>query len=563
MVDHIILMETSWEIEEVSREKVRSLASGLNISDLSASFLIARTIDSVQKAKEFLYPSPKYLHDPFLLKDMEEAVRRICEAIEKKEKICICGHEDVDGITATCVLFETLKDMGAYLIYYIPSKKEEGQGLVKNIVDTLFKNGVKLIITVDCGISNVKDIEYAKSKGIDVIISDHHEIPKTLPDAVACIDPKREDDTYPIDTLPGVGISFKLAQAVSMKRMKITPSQFLSVKKDLTSLVLLGVMADRVPLLEENRSFYVLGSKSLQESNRVWVKTLRMNDPNQKDTVIPRNIVPILSSARSKRGLNPGCEFLLTNDGRKASKIYNQLLNISKNWHKESKVLYDRIKENAKSSIHSKLIVAVDFQTSPYLLGYFANRLREEFSRPAFVIGLRKNSATGEGRGIKSFNLVECLKTCDDILLDYGGHKQAAGFSINVKNISEFKQRVKHYANINIDWNDLTKKIEIDVETSLNSITDKVLDETGLFAPFGKGNRQPLILVKDVELKRSEDGYICIDRNGTTKLLHANYPQTKWVSLSGEPIRLDCIFSLNKRKISLFDSRPSFKKFNI
>lgn len=549
-------MERIWEVQKQDSDLVRSLSGSLGLSNIVASLLIAKGIKDEEGAKSFLHPMEAELHDPFLLEDMEPAVKRIFRAIDSKEKIRVFGHEDVDGITATVTLLETLRDVGALADYYIPNRAEEGHSISKGSIDKARESGVSVMVTVDCEVMDQDVVDYAKMRGIEIIVTDHHEITGEIPSLiyVSC---KRKNSRYPNPFLPGVGVAYKLAQAVAERRLGISSTQWESAKGELLILVLFGAIADRVPLIGENRTFVVRGEKMLPKSHRMAVEVLAEKGVMKRKNSVIGDVVPILSSARSKDGCNQGCEFLMTTRHEKAVQISSELRELSDRWFAKSREVYERVRRHADTS--SKIVVVVEPTISAYHLGYCANRLKEEFFRPAIVMRLKDGCYVGEGRSIGCFDLVDLLTHCKDLLVDYGGHKQAAGFSMVERNLAAFVERAKSHADSKVEWNDLVRRIFVDMEVSPSELTDKVREEVKRFRPFGEGNRQPTFLIKEVTLKEIYGDHIKIEKNGTTLSLRTGFSKGKWVSLSGQPIRIDCVVSLGSEGAPrLIDSRPSF-----
>lgn len=549
-------MERVWEIEKIDRRLVQSLSESLGITKVAASLLLARGIKDEREAKDFLYPVEAEPHDPFLLEDMDRAVERIIRAIDSREGICIFGHEDVDGMTATVTLLETLGDLGASVDYYIPNRAQEGHSLSKRVIDKAGERGLSLIVTVDCEVTNEEVVEYARAKDIEIIVTDHHEIIRDLP-SLAYINPKRKNDRYPNPNLSGVGVAYKLAQALAERRLRINWTQWESAKGELLVLVLFGTVADRVPLVGENRVFVVRGERVLPKSQRAAVRVLEERGFIHRVDSVIRDVVPIISSARSTEGYSKGCEFLMTDEYERAVQIFSELKDLSNQWHMGSRRIYEKVKRQADFT--SKLIIVIDSFVSPYYLGYCANRLKEEFFRPSIVMSLKNGRYVGEGRSIDSFDLVALLTHCGDILVDYGGHKQAAGFSIAERDVAPFVERARDYADSHIEWDDLVRKIFIDWEVGPSELTERVREELKLFRPFGPGNKEPTFLMKNVTLKEIYGDHIRIEKDGVMVLLRTSFSKGKWVSLSGQPIKIDCVVSSGSGEVPyLVDSRPSF-----
>ncbi len=549
-------MERIWEIEKTDSRLTQSFSESLGITRIAASLLQTRGIKDEKRARDFLHPMEAEVHDPFLLEDMERAVKRILRAIDSKEKICIFGHEDVDGMTATVTLLEMLKDIGGSADYYIPNRAREGHSLSRRTIDGTRERGVSLIVTVDCDVADQEVVDYAQTCGIEIIVTDHHEITRELRSLIY-INCRKKNSKYPNSFLSGVGVAYKLAQATAERRIKTNSAQWESIRNELLVLVLLGTIADRVPLIGENRVFVVRGEKTLPESQRMAIKVLEERGVIHRRNSVIRDVIPILSSARSRDGYNKGCEFLMTTEREQALQIFSELKELSNQWYVGSRRIYESVRRQADS--RSKLIIVIDSSISPYHLGYCANRLKEEFFKPSIVISRKGGCYIGEGRSVSCFDLVSLLTHCDDLLIDYGGHKQAAGFSISGKNVAAFVEKAKNYADSKVELNDLVRKIFIDLEVSPSELTEEVREELKFFSPFGESNREPTFLLKGVTLKEIYADHIKIEKNGVVLVLRTSFSKGKWVSLSGQPIKIDCIISSGfGRTPYLVDSRPSF-----
>jgi len=549
-------VERIWETGKTDVHHAKFLSESLGIHELLASLLIARGIQDEQEARDFLYPMEAGLHDPFLLTDMDLAVERIVRAIDRKEGICIFGHEDVDGITATVTLLETLRDIGAVVSYYILNRAEEGHSLSRECLDKVRRRGPSLLVTVDCSVTGQDVVGHARAHGVDIIVTDHHEVTKQLSSLIH-INCKKDIGRYPNPSLSGVGVAHKLAQATAERKLGITSAQWESAKEELLVLVLFGTIADRGRLVGENRTLAVRGEKMLLQSGRMAIRVLAEKGFGRRIDSVMAQVVPVLSSARSRDGYNVGCEFLMTPDYDEGVRIFMELRELSDQWYAESRRMYDKVRTQVDPT--ARLITVVDKDISPYHLGYCANRLKEEFSRPAIVISLKERGYIGEGRSTKSFDLVDLLTHCNDLLIDYGGHKQAAGFSIGEKEVQVFTARAKEYADSHIEWNDLVRKILIDLKAGPGDLGDEVRTQLKLFSPYGEGNREPTFLMENVTLREIYADHVTVERDDASASIRTSGSKGKWVSLSGQPVRIDCVVAVDREgELHLVDSRPSF-----
>ncbi|MEW6686984.1 MAG: DHH family phosphoesterase [Candidatus Edwardsbacteria bacterium] len=397
------------------------------------------------------------LFSPFSLPDIETAISRLIQAIERKEKIVIYGHDDVDGITSTVLMCEVLKGLKSEVSYYIPNRLTGVYGLEERAVKKFKAKGIKLIVTVDCGTTNHQEIIFAKNVGIDVIITDHHEVSQGIPPALAFVNPKSSDSVYPFRELAGVGVAYKIAQTLVRKKLEISLSQWYEEYESLLELVALGTIADRVPLSGENFYLTELGLSVISETVRSGIKAIKEIsgiEENRRLEIDEVNtlFLPLLSVSRfensSLSGRNDACELLITNDLTKAREIASSLKQRSEKWQEEAESVCCRlgeIMEKTKLADREKILVIVEERTGIRFLGYCAGKLKERYLRPVVVIGYKEDYAVGEARSIPEFDLIEAFKYCADLFKRYGGHKQAAGFSLEVKDIEKFKGRIREY----------------------------------------------------------------------------------------------------------------------
>ncbi|MCK5739441.1 DHH family phosphoesterase, partial [bacterium] len=418
---------------------IDEFAQALNVSRLISFLLINRGTKNVEEAKNFLHPHFNNLYDPFLLKDMDLATGRIEEAINRGENILVYGDEDVDGISSTVILLETLRNLGGKVDYIIPNKAHDGIGLREKFIRQAQLDQVTLIITVDCGITNFVQVELAKSLGMDVIITDHHEPQKELPAAYAIVNPMRNDCSYPFDRLSGAGVALKVSQAVSMRMMKITKSQWFSVQKDTICFAMLGTISDRVPLTSENRIFARYGLERIRQSTRPWVRVLIENfyssfKPVNMSTILSL-FVPLLSSGESKNGKNISCDLLLSDDVEKITEWADELHAASQDWFFRARSAFARIKTNLTPPENNNLLLIVERDTEVDVLSYCASKIKDLLKCPVVMIGFKEEYVIGEARAPKGCDLVKYFRVCEDLFIDYGGHKCAAGFSVLPENL--------------------------------------------------------------------------------------------------------------------------------
>ncbi|MFQ5904993.1 MAG: DHH family phosphoesterase [bacterium] len=555
--------EKVWRVREVDERKIENLKKELSVSRLVALLLVARGIQTAEDAATFLNPSLGAIHNPNRMAGMREAVVLIDEAIDRGKRILIWGHEDADGIASIGILRDTIRDLRGDACYYVPNRLREGHGLSEAGIRKARQSGVDLIVTVDCGISNVDPATAARELGVGLAITDHHEILGSLPRADAVVDPKRPDCQYPFKELAGCGVALKLAQALVKNRLGLNVKQWLDSRGDILGLAVLGTISDKVPLVDENRILVSFGLKALMDSKRPGIKAIREKAEEHLDKVptateIVRLTVQILSSGRSQTGVNQSCELLLTENQDKAEDFVQALLKGSQKWQSEAKKAYVKASRSLGPVSSNKILVVVDEEAPCYLLGYCASRLKEDHTKPVVAIGFRGNVAIGECRGPNGFDFVDCLKSCGRLFIDYGGHKQAAGFSASRDRIAELQEAFDSYAANNVTDDTIQRPILwIDCEFPLSEMGPELAEEITRLAPFGEGNPQPLFISRKARLERKERGYI-FDSGNKKLFIRKGSPVGDWVDLSGDIVELDVVYSVDEAgELILRDCRPS------
>jgi len=499
-------MNLKWvrQNEHLSSE-IEELVLQLNISPIIAQILLNRGINSFEIAKQFFRADLDSLHDPFLFNDMEKAVERILHAISANEKIMIYGDYDVDGVTAISLLIRVFRDELKYdnMSFYVPDRLREGYGLSSFGINSAKKQGISLIITVDCGITAYEEISLAKDYGIDVIVTDHHVPGQKLPEAIAVIDPKGEQESYPFKELAGVGVAFKLIQAVFIR---LEQSQELLRKY--TVFVAIGSSADIVPLVDENRIFVRIGLKQMLESQNIGLKALLEISRLKLKTIGTGQIVFIIApriNAVGRMGNAAQAVRLLITDKPEEAKRIAGILEIENRHRKEI---------DEKTFIEAQEIIEADesdpIQQSAFILskqnwhsgviGIVASRIVEEYYRPTVLISVKNGIGKGSARSIPGFNLYEALKECSDLMISFGGHKYAAGLSIKSDNIATFRNRFIEIAESKLDENLLIQKLRIDAEILLKQIDAKFMRIIKQFGPFGPQNMRPVFVSENLEV---------------------------------------------------------------
>ncbi|MEA1939736.1 MAG: single-stranded-DNA-specific exonuclease RecJ [Candidatus Caldatribacteriota bacterium] len=486
-------MKIEWHVFEEDKELQSKLSRELKISPILAQLLINREMKSVRKIRKFLEADLKNLRDPYLFRDMGKTVDRIIKAIKGEERILIYGDYDVDGLTSTALLFLVLKEFTPNIYYYIPNRFQEGYGLNEKAIDIANKNKINLIITVDCGISSVSEIEKANNYGIDVIIVDHHIPRNSIPSAKAVINPKC-DENYPFKELAGVGVSFKVAQALYSK-LEIEQKKLIK----LLDYVALGSIADSVPFIDENRILIKHGLKYLNKTGKEGLRALidecglNCNELTTKD--VNYALAPRLNAAGRLGDPKLALELLLTKSKEKANYLAKKLDEINKKRRNIGDDIFKEAKIQAQKQVDEEdnnVLVLSSDNWNQGVIGIIASRLVEEFNRPVIVISKKDEIGKGSGRSTKGFHLYKAIEKCKDLLIDFGGHKYAAGITIDSNKISEFKLLINQISQKFIKNEDLKLELDIDASILLNEIDFNLIKDINLLEPFGLGNPKPV-----------------------------------------------------------------------
>lgn len=458
-------------------------------------------LDSCQKFLSADYP----IHDPFLISHMEKAVDRISHSIHYKLPMAIYGDYDVDGVTATALLVQVIHALGGTVIPYIPDRFEEGYGLNPHALEMLKGSGIDLVITVDCGIRSVKEVEYANQQGLDIIISDHHAPRNDVPPALAVICPKQEGDDYKNKDLSGVGLAYKIAQALILKN-----SQFGLAIENWLDLVALGSVADMVPLVDENRNMVRLGLQELRQGSRAGIVALAKVSGLELGRLSSSDIGfmlgPRLNAAGRVESARKAFQLLMA-ESEEAAVTLAQELNTQ---NQERQSITREIQKQAQTIVQGSgfkyILFAAEESFNEGIIGLAASKLTEEFYRPA-LIGTRKkvnnkSVVRASCRSIPEFHITNALDECAELLMQHGGHKLAAGFTILENNLEEFLQRMEKIAMRELQDKDLEPKLKIDAQVSISELTYELLDQLEQFEPTGAGNPAPLLMSKDVRVSR-------------------------------------------------------------
>ncbi len=495
-------MEKRWVLNETAdRNKVEILATTLNIDKSLATILVQRGISSFEEAKFFFRPQLAQLHDPFLMRDMETAIERIEQAIIAQERILIYGDYDVDGTTAVSLTYKFFSAFTTHLQYYIPDRHSEGYGISTQGIDFAQTQGVSLIIALDCGIRSVDKIDYANSLGIDFIICDHHLPGDELPKAVAVLDPKRADCEYPFKELCGCGIGLKLAQAYCI--YKDLPDQLYEQYLD---LAMVAIAADIVPIVDENRVMAYFGLQKLNENPSTGLKALMQisgKTENYTITDVVFMLAPRINAAGRMGHANEAVKMLLSVEDFLADE-QSALINLQnterKGFDQDITMEALAIIEQDDVLINRKTTVVFQENWNKGVIGIVASRLTEKYYRPTIVLTHSNGNYTGSARSVVGYDLYEALVECSDLLIQFGGHKYAAGLTIAPANLELFANRFEDVVAKSIDPALLTPEINIDTEIDLAQIDGKFYRILTQMAPFGPQNMAPIFTSKNINL---------------------------------------------------------------
>lgn len=493
--------ESIWKYKEISDSSaVERLSAEVGIDKVLASLLVDRGVKTSEQARAFFRPSLDNLHDPFLMKDMDKAVERLHRAITDKEKILVYGDYDVDGTTAVALVWSFLKRFTSNMDFYIPDRYDEGYGVSYKGIDWAVANGVKLIITLDCGIKAIEKTAYAAERGVDLIICDHHLPEDSIPDAVAVLDPKREDCNYPFDDLSGCGVGFKLVQAYS-QRYGVRFEELLP----LLDLLVVSISSDLVSMVGENRVLAHYGLKILNEMPRkgllamISLSNLEPGHISIDDIVF--KIGPRINAAGRMESGRLAVELLTATETAEAMRIGDKI-NENNNNRKEidREITQEAIEmvQSGRSLASENVTIVYNENWNKGVVGIVASRLVETFYKPTVVLTKSNGMVTGSARSVAGFDLYESIEHCSDLLENFGGHLYAAGLTLKEENLKVFAERMDRFAAGKITTEMLTPVIDIDAKLDFAQISPKFFHILKQFQPFGPGNSNPVFVTEDV-----------------------------------------------------------------
>lgn len=490
-------MKKRWKYYKKDEERINQIQEEYNLNYLLATILANRNIKDIKK---YLEPTRYDFHNPYEMPDMENAVDRILKAIDKKEKIIIYGDYDVDGITSITVLKSFLNDLGVSSGHYIPNRLDEGYGLNKNAIQKIVNQGYNLMITVDCGITAVEEIKYAKSLGLDTIVTDHHEQADTIPDAVAVVDCKRKDNKYPFRELAGVGVAFKVCQAISQK-LKLDEKSYLKY----LDIVALGTISDIVPLKDENRVITKLGMMLIKQTkNFGLVSLLNMVGYRKVDSVaISFGVAPRINACGRMGCANEALELLLSTNMEEASK---KALNIVKynsdRQDYEKIILEDAINQIEQNNLYKKSSIVIGGDNWHHgVVGIVASKITDLYYKPCLLICFEEgdNIGKGSGRSIEGFDLHEALMKCKDLLEGFGGHSMAVGLRVKRENMQLLQEKFEALAS-EANLQELYPTIDIDAVLNIDNITKEMVQSLEILEPLGEENKVPIFAFKNLRI---------------------------------------------------------------
>ena len=487
-------MNKKWECYSVDEDKVNELSKDYNLCKILANILVNRNIENIDK---FLNPTRHDFHDPFLMPDMEKAIQRLIKAIEDKQKIMIFGDYDADGITSITVLKKFLNERGMEVGTYIPNRLNEGYGLNKEAIKKIFDQGYTLMITVDCGISGIEEIDYANSLGIETIITDHHEPAESLPNAYAVIDAKRKDNKYPFNQLAGVGVVFKVIQALSIK-LGLDEKEYLKY----LDIVCVGTISDIVPLVDENRVIAKLGLKLVEVTRniglRILIQSIGFKEINS--TAISFGVAPRINACGRMGHQQEALDLFLCDDINKAKEIATRLNAFNQERQAKEKAICKQVVEQIEAGEKDKTCIILGHEDWHHgIIGIVSSKVTEMYFKPSILICFEGDEGKGSGRSIPGFDLHEALMKCSDTIEKFGGHSMAIGITVKKDKFEDFKQEFEEYAK-SCNISEIVPVVQIDEEVNLKDICVEDVRSLKLLEPFGEANKMPIFLFKNLKI---------------------------------------------------------------
>lgn len=491
-------MNKKWQIYQIDEEKVEEIAKNYNINKLLAIILVNRDIIEQEQIKKFLEPKRNDFYDPYQMPDMEIAVERIMKAIDNEEKIIIYGDYDVDGITSVTVLKSFLEERGIKVEEYIPNRLEEGYGLNKKAIDKIVKDGNQLMITVDCGISAIEEVDYANRLGIETIITDHHEPGNELPKAIAVVDAKRKDNKYPFRNLAGVGVVFKLIQALGM-RMGLAEKEYLKY----LDIVCIGTISDIVPLVDENRVIVKLGLKLVEQTKNLGLKSIiQSSGYNQVDSnTVSFGVAPRINACGRMGHQEEALKLFLATDANEVSELTQKLNEYNKIRQETEKNIYNEaVEEIEKNKLYDKNTIVVMKENWHHgVIGIVSSKITELYFKPSILLCEEGENGKGSGRSIPGFDLYEALTKCKQSIDKFGGHSMAIGINIKKDKFEEFKEELEKIAEEQ-NIKEIIQILKIDAQIRLDDINKEMVESLKQLEPFGEENKMPVFAFRNLKI---------------------------------------------------------------
>ena len=491
-------MSKKWQVYQVDNEKVEQIQQKYGVNKLLATILANRGIVEEKQIEKFLHPKRSDFYNPYEMPDMEIAVNRIAKAIENKEKTIIYGDYDVDGITSVTVLKSFLEERGLKVDEYIPNRLNEGYGLNNKAVETIASQGYTLMITVDCGISAVEEVKYANELGIETIITDHHEPGNELPDALAVVDAKRKDNKYPFRNLAGVGVVFKLSQAIGM-RLGLEEKEYLKY----LDIVCIGTISDIVPLVDENRVIVKLGLKLVEQTKNLGLRSILKSAGYSKidSTTISFGVAPRINASGRMGHQEDALKLFLSKEINEVNELTQKLNDYNRIRQETEKNIYaEAIKQIEKDNLAEKnTIVVMGKNWHHGVIGIVSSKITEMYFKPSILLCEEDDYGKGSGRSIPGFDLYEALTECKEFIDRFGGHSMAIGINIKKEKFENFKDKLEEIATQK-HIEDIVPILKIDAQVSLDEISKDMVDSLKELEPFGEENKTPLFVFKNLKI---------------------------------------------------------------
>ena len=491
-------MNKKWQIYQTDENKVKEIQEKYKINKLLATILVNREITEKRQIEKFLNPKRNDFYNPYEMPDMEKAIERIIKAIENNEKIIIYGDYDVDGITSVTVLKSFLEERGIHVSEYIPNRLEEGYGLNKKAVEYIAKQGNQLMITVDCGISAIEEVEYANKLGIETIVTDHHEPGEELPKAIAVVDTKRKDNKYPFRNLAGVGVVFKLIQAIS-QRLDLPEKEYLKY----LDIVCIGTISDIVPLVDENRVIVKLGLKLVEQTKNLGLKAILEASGYSKidSNTISFGVAPRINACGRMGHQEEALKLFLSKDGKEVQELTQKLNEYNRLRQETEKQIYNEsiIQIEEKDLADRNTIVVMGKGWHHGVIGIVSSRITELYFKPSILLCEEEDYGKGSGRSIPGFDLYEALTQCKDTIDKFGGHSMAVGINVKKEKFEEFKEKLEKIAKEK-HTEEIVPILKIDALINLDEINKEMVESLKELEPFGEANKMPLFAFKNLKI---------------------------------------------------------------